>query len=395
MKTFMKLIAALVFVVIVCASFSENCDATVRKRLEIPFSSTAALVGNINGALYVIDSQVIRQYDRSAKVRLSIEMVDSKRYWFSPSGFHYLVSGLSQAELEAPVDIVGETDTTDLREEPDPDSLSRHNGPSGYALYNVIGRRLHTGSTAPGVKFYLSSTGRYLVANSDVGSGVEISIFDSLGAQIGLCHVAGCDTVIFAPNEQGFLVDAGTKGLFHYFFSGDKLALYPSADSYDFSLTGKRVVTFSGGKVSLYNRDTLITTLAIPRPSASKVIYEDSRGRLFVLTKKYLFKVNTLTRVVMMEYGTIGEGRVFTDVAYSPKSDMLALTISVSRGSTVSKDKQSAGYALRVITSDGIEQPFYYILTNEARPGFPRVQMKATGMGALFLAPDRAHNVDW
>ncbi len=361
----------------------DTCDAAVRKRSQYPFGVTSSYAGNINGALYIIDSQVIKQFDRTGRVRRAITMEESKRYSFSPDGLHYLISGYSPSDLQV------NSDSTEAPLGGIPDASA------GYALYNVLGQRLHTGLAPESANFYLSSSGRYLIANSDVGAGVEITIFDSLGAQIGLTHVAACDTVIFAPNGRGFLVDAGSKGLFHYYFSGDKVASYPAADCYNFSLSGKRVATFSNGQVSLYKLDTLLSMHKISRPSALKIIYQDSRGRVFILTKTHLFNINTLNGSIAMDYPTIGEGRTFTDVAFSPKSDMLALTINVSKGSSVSKDRQSTGSALRVITPVGVELPFYYVLTNKTRTGFPRVQLKKTGRGALFLVADQIHNVDW
>ncbi len=375
---------ALVFCALGVVLFSGGeCEGAVQKRSVYPFSNTSQYAGNINGALYLIDSQVVKQFDRTGRVRLTLPVGANERYWFSPNGFNYLVSGYSKSEIQTKSD----SELTGISGLP--------KGNNYYALYDVMGRQIHVGRASKNAKFYLSSTGRYLIANSDVGSGVEIVVFDSLGVQIGLCHVASCDTVIFAPSERGFLVDSGSKGLFHFYFSGDKLASYPAADCYNFSLSGRRIATFSRGSVSLYKLDTLLSTHKVSRPTALKIIYQGSRGRVFLLTKTHLYNINTINGTIMMDYPTFGEGRVFTDVAYSPESDMLALTIIVSRGSTVSKGKQISGYALRVITPEGTEQPYYNILTNLSRKGFPLVQLKKNGRGALFLTPDQAHNVDW
>lgn len=378
---FVKFVRFVIFLAI-GAQFLSHVEAAVKKRSEYPFSATATFAGNVSGALYIVDSQKVKQFDRNARQRQVMEIADGERYWFSTSGFHYLVSGVEAGKL----DTIG--DTTLI--------ISGIPGASNrYVFYNVLGQPLHAGRAPENARFFLSSSGRYALANTDVGAGVELRVFDSLGAQIGLCHVAACDTIIFAPNERGFMVDAGSKGLFHFFFSGEKVASYPAADCYDFSLSGKRAAMFRNGQVLLYHLDTLLATHKISRPVARKVIYQDSRGRVFILAKTHLFNINTLNGVVMMDYPTIGEGRVFEDVEYSMESDLLALAIRVSRGSMVSKGKQMVGSALRVITPDGIEQPFYYLFSNKTRKGFPQVQLKAGGKGAAFFGAEQAHNVDW
>ncbi len=378
---FVRFVRFVIFLTI-GAQFLSHAQAAVKKRSEYPFSATATFAGNVSGALYIIDSQTIKQFDKNAVQRRVMDVADGERYWFSTSGFHYLVSGVEATKL----DTTGDT------------ALIVSGVPSAtnpYVFYNVLGQRLHAGNAPPNSRFFLSSSGRYVLANYDVGAGVELYVFDSLGAKIGLCHVAACDTIIFAPNERGFMVDAGSKGLFHFFFSGEKVASYPAADCYDFSLSGKRVAMFRNAQVLLYHLDTLLATHKISRPVARKIIYQDSRGRVFILTKTHLFNINTLNGVVMMDYPTIGEGRVFEDVEYSPESDMLALAIRVSRGSMVSKGKQMVGSALRVITPVGIEQPFYYLFSNKIRKGFPQVQLKAGGKGAVFFGAEQAHNIDW
>lgn len=341
------------------------CEAKVRKRSDLPFSLTATFHGHTQGALYVLDSDSICQYNESGVLRQTIKLAPGQEFICSPEGFFYAL-----------ID-------------------SAASGARTFTHYNVYHQSLYQGALAPGAQLYLGDRGRHLSAVPNQSGKVDLFMFDSLGILSGQSYAPACDTVVFAPGGRGALIDARDKGLHYFLFSGEKLATYPQADIFAFSQSGRKVITARQGVVMIYNRDKIATSFRIPKGSIHRLIYLDSKGTVYALTKTHLYRVNSTNGAIQMDYPVIGEGRTFTDLGYSDKSNLLIISILVSKGSQVGLERRALQNAVRVLTPDGIEEPFYYAKTAASRDGFPRVQMGSSGFAATFIVADQIHRVGW
>lgn len=364
---FIRILPLLLFLPGVLILTGQICEAKVQKRFEIPFSLSATYRGHAQGALYVLDADSIRQYNEKGVLRKTLRLSAGQEFICSPEGFFYALI---------------DSDTTASGDRP-------------FRHYNVYHQRLYKGELPPGARLYLGDRGRHLSVVPTQTGKVNLFMYDSLGEQTGEAYAPACDTVVFAPGGRGVLLGALDKGLHYFLFSGEKIATYPQADRFAFSLSGRRVITARQGVIMIYKRDELATTFRMPKGSALKLIYADSKGIVYVLTAKRLFRINSTNGVVKLDYPSIGEGRTFTDLEYSAKSNLLIVSILVSLGSQVAWERRALQSAIRVLTPDGIEEPFYYVKTEAARKGFPMVHMGSSGFNATFISADQIHRVGW
>lgn len=346
---------------------SQICEAKVKKRFEIPFSLSATYRGHTQGALYVLDADSIRQYNETGLLRKTMRLSDGQEFICSPEGYFYALI----------------------------DSDTNASGSRPFTHYNVYHQRLYQGELPPGARLYLGDRGRHLSAVPTQTGKVNLFMYDSLGAQTGEAYAPACDTVVFAPGGRGVLLGALDKGLHYFLFSGEKIATYPQADRFAFSLSGRKVITARQGVIMIYNRNEIATSFRIPKGSVRRLIYVDSKGIVYVLTATRLYRVNSTNGIVQLDYPVIGEGRTFTDLGYSAKSNLLIISILVSKGSQVARERRALESAVRVLTPDGIEEPYYYVRTEATRKGFPMVHMGSSGFAAIFISADQIHRVGW
>ena len=362
-----RILPCLFFSLGALAVIGQICEAKVKRRFDIPFSLSASYRGHTQGALYVLDSGMIRQYNESGVLRKTLKLSGRQEFICSPQGLFYVLI---------------ELDTT-------------ASGVRPFTHYNVYHQELYQGELPPDARLFLGDRGRHLSVVPTRSGRVELFMYDSLGEQTGESYAPTCDTVVFAPGGRGVLVGARDKGLHYFYFSGEKIATYAQADLFTFSRSGRKVITAKQNVIMIYNRDKIATSFRLPKSGVRRLIYLDSKGIVYALTKTRLYQVNSTNGVVQLDYPVIGEGRTFTDLGYSPASDLLIVSILVSKGSTVAVERRALQNAIRVLTPDGIEQPFYYVRTEAFRKGFPRVQMGSSGLAALFIASDQIHRVGW
>ncbi|MFQ5607764.1 MAG: hypothetical protein ACE5GA_07435 [Candidatus Zixiibacteriota bacterium] len=346
---------------------ADTVEAKPFRRFGLPFSPSATFRGHTGGAFYVIDSGRVRQYNEAGSMRGDWSPGERQEFICSPKGLFHVVA----------------------------DSAGDSEGGREYTFYNVLRRPLHRSALPQGGQLYLGDLGRYVTVEPGAGSGVDIFMYDSLGQRTGSAHAPSCDSVVFAPGGRGLLIHSPGKGLYHFYFSGGKVATYPPAELFAFSLSGRRVATFQMGILTLHFADTTVGSFRVSAGSARRIIYDDSRGVVNVLTATRLLRVRATDGRELLNYPVIGEGRRFTDMEYSPESDLFALSILVSLGSTAPQEQRALQNAVRVITPEGDGEPFYYVSVKSYREGFPRIQMGSNGLSALFICADRVERISW
>lgn len=355
--------SALLFVGLLAGGAGAYPETQVR----VHTSMQAEFAGHAQGAFYVIDSGLVRQYDPHGKLRHSQPVPPETEFRFSPNGYYYVII---------------QTAKSDSARTP-------------YTLFDVMHREVYQGEMYSGGKLFLDNDGRCVLSKPRTGASVELEILGQGGERLGIGTAARCDTVVFAPDTRGFIATGVSRGLTYLRLTGERIASYPPSEVFGFSVSGRRVGLFDQGVISLYEDERLVATYRAPSVSAIKIIYQDSKNRVFLLTRKNLYSLKATDGYTLLDYRALGEGWIYTDIGYTEESDLLALTFINSLGSKVETEKRARQSSLRILTPTGDEYRLIHGYTERARDGYPRVQMGSRGDSVFFILGDEFQKVTW
>ena len=341
-------------------------DSAPVKRFQLPFTKDATYAGSPRGATYVIDSGLIKQFDRMGNLRKTVDMVDFPNFAVSPIGYTF-------ATLE----------------ESDTDS-------AGFVVYDVFFRERFSGKALSGSTLFPSDSGDFVVVSPAVRFGRKsVRIYDSAGVRIGETTVTGCDSVVFMSTLGRIMLDSGAKGLRVIERDGTQVAIYPACDIYSVSSDGEGLATFGSGALRVYKGDSLLARHNVTYPSVRKIYYDRAHERIMIMVATNFIIIGAIDGKFLLEYPVVSSGRFYTDFDYDSQGDMIALVILVSYTTMVKSEKRANNCALRIVTPEGEELPFYYVIGNNSRLGYPRVSFSKKGISAMIFGADQIHMVGW
>ena len=361
-------------------SIVRPVEARTDVRWKWRLAESSVIHGGLDGALYLRDSSGVTQYDGFGVKRARWELEGDEQFFASPEGFY--IAFISPAGAAGRKN--GSSGVDSL-----PESWSH----SCVILDRGARDTLYLRFPADG-QLFLNDDGRFVITENK-NNGVELWVFERDGSRLGLAHVRVCDTVIFAPEERGFVTRAASSETHYFRYSGVKVNTYPPSQLFVFSPDGRGQALVEKGLVTLYEETRVRKSFRLPRVAIIKAFYEPSSGRFFALNNKHLYCIRIGTEEVLLDYPTLGEDHFFTDFTYNPKTDFIAVAALLSAGSQFDRSDRRSNSWLRILTSEGVEQPLYNIFNTPARRGYPKVIMSSKYNGVLFIMSDAAHKLTW
>ncbi|HSH00833.1 MAG TPA: hypothetical protein VLB27_12310 [candidate division Zixibacteria bacterium] len=350
-------------------------SARTEERYKLPVSDSVVVCGGLSGSFYLREGGEVRQFDGLGRERRAWTLESSQRFTSSPEGFYFALSGVRSDSS------VG-------------DSLPER-WSAGFEVFERTGDVSARIPAPEGASLFINDDGRSVLLERRGASGTELWVFDRDGSRMGYCHVRKCDTVIFAPEERGFAALSYGASVQYFRYTGDKVATYPQAELFVFSSDGRRQLSVSKGRATVYRDSETLRSFSLPRASVMKVIFDSVNDRLYVLTKKRLYAIRVGTGATLLDYPTLGEDHFFTDLGYNAKLQQLVVCAAMSAGAQFDESSRRMQSWVRILTPEGKEEQLFYVINNRPAPGLPRVYVDPAEPATLFLTPDYLHKVRW
>ncbi|MCH9030678.1 MAG: hypothetical protein IIB00_00255 [candidate division Zixibacteria bacterium] len=332
----------------------------------MPFSKNATYAGSPRGATYVIDSGLIKQFDRIGNLRKTVDVADFPNFAVSPNGYAFAILEESAADS------------------------------AKFEVYDIMFNQKFSGQVLSGSTLFPSDSGDFVVVSPAAKFGRKsVQIYDSAGVKIGQTTVTGCDSVVFMSALGRILLDSGANGLRVIERDGAQVAIYPACNVYSVSPDGEGLATFGSGALRVYKGDSLVARHNVTYPSVRKIYYDRAHERIMIMVATNFIIIGAIDGKFLLEYPVISSGRFYTDFDYDSQEDMIALAILVSYSTAVKSEKRANNCALRILTPDGEELPFYYVIGARSRQGYPRVSFSNKGISAMIFGADQIHMVGW